>query len=111
MAGLLDGKIALMTGAGSGIGEGIAQGMAAAGARVIAVDRDAAAAERTAKAVGGKAYACDVSDRAAVDALAASVQREVGAVAVLVNNAGIIRRGTVFDASARDDWDATLAVN
>src|SRR5277367_2815814 len=111
MTGLLDGRIALITGAGSGIGEGIARGMAQAGARIVAVDIDGAAAERTAKELGGKAYACDVSDRKAVDALAAAVAREVGAISVLVNNAGIIRRGTVFDAKARDDWDATMAVN
>src|SRR5690349_14473141 len=111
MAGLLDGRIALVTGAGSGIGEGIATAMAQAGARVVAVDVDGGAAERVAKAVGGTGYACDVSRRDAVDALAASVQRDVGAVGVLVNNAGIIRRGTVFDPQARDHWDATLAVN
>jgi NAD(P)-dependent dehydrogenase (short-subunit alcohol dehydrogenase family) len=111
MTGLLDGRLALITGAGSGIGEGIARAMAAAGARIIAVDRDGAASERTAAALGGNAYQCDVSDRRAVDALAATVTREVGAISVLVNNAGIIRRGTVFDPKARDDWDATLAVN
>src|SRR5258706_9279271 len=111
MAGLLDGRIALITGAGSGIGEGIAKAMAQAGARIVAVDVNAEAAARTARALGGKGYACDVSDRKAVDALAAAVRRDVGAVAVLVNNAGIIRRGTVFDAKARDDWDATMAVN
>jgi len=111
MTGLLDGRLALITGAGSGIGEGIARAMAAAGARIIAVDRDGAAAERTAAALGGKAYPCDVSDGAAVDALAVAVTHELGAISVLVNNAGIIRRGTVFDPKARDDWDATLAVN
>ena len=113
MSGLLDGRLALVTGAGSGIGEGIALAMAKAGARVVAVDVDAAAAARTATAVGATAasYACDVSDRKAVDALAQSVRRDVGAVSILVNNAGIIRRGTVFDPKARDDWDATLAVN
>src|SRR5277367_4855163 len=87
MAGLLDGRIALVTGAGSGIGEGIARGMAQAGARIVAVDIDGAAAERTAKELGGKGYACDVSDRRAADALAAAVKREVGAISVLVNNA------------------------
>jgi len=113
MDGLLANRVALITGAGSGIGEGIALAMAKAGARVIAVDVDAASAERTAKAIGGNAahYKCDVTDRAACDALAVAVEREVAAISVLVNNAGIIRRGKVSDANARSDWDATLAVN
>jgi len=110
---LLEGKIALITGAGSGIGEGIAHAMANAGARVLAVDMNAESAERTAKAIGGgaKNYACDVTDRAGADALAARVEREVGAIGVLVNNAGIIRRGTLWDRNVRSDWDTTLAVN
>jgi NAD(P)-dependent dehydrogenase (short-subunit alcohol dehydrogenase family) len=113
MEGLLGGRSALVTGAGSGIGEGIALGMAKAGARVVAVDIDRAAAERTARTIGGGAtsFACDVSDRAQCDALAAAVRRELGAISVLVNNAGIIRRGTVTDPGARADWDATLRVN
>jgi len=102
---LLEGRVALVTGAGSGIGEGIAQAMAKAGARVVVVDVNAAGAERTAQAIGGgaKSYFCDVTDRAAADALAAKVRREVGAVGILVNNAGIIRRGTVWDSGARGD--------
>ena len=56
-------------------------------------------------------YACDVADRALCDALAQTVRRDIGAVSVLVNNAGIIRRGKVTDANTRADWDATLAVN
>jgi NAD(P)-dependent dehydrogenase (short-subunit alcohol dehydrogenase family) len=113
MAGLLEGRIALVTGAGSGIGEGIARGMAQEGARLVAVDIDAGAAERTARAIGGgaRSFACDVGDRQHCDALAASVRRELGAISVLVNNAGIIRRGTVSDANARADWAATLRVN
>jgi NAD(P)-dependent dehydrogenase (short-subunit alcohol dehydrogenase family) len=113
MNGLLVGRLALVTGAGSGIGESIAKGMAKAGARVIAVDTDGAAAERTAQAIGGDArsFPADVTDRARCDGLAAAVRREIGAISVLVNNAGIIRRGTVMDRNAREDWDATLAVN
>ncbi|MGO8916477.1 MAG: SDR family NAD(P)-dependent oxidoreductase [Stellaceae bacterium] len=113
MSGLLAGRLALVTGAGSGIGEGIARGMAQHGARIIAVDIDGAAAARTAAAIGGeaRAFPCDVTDRAACDGLAASVLRELGALSVLVNNAGIIRRGTVTSVTARADWDATLAVN
>lgn len=113
MDGLLEGRVALVTGAGSGIGEGIARGMAGEGARLLAVDIDGAAAERTARSLGGAArsFACDVGDPAQCDALAAAVRREIGAISVLVNNAGIIRRGTVADPKARADWDATLRVN
>ncbi len=113
MEGLLAGRLALVTGAGSGIGEGIARAMARAGARVIAVDINGETSLRTAKSIGGDArsFACDVADRTQCDALAGAVQREIGPTSVLVNNAGIIRRGTVTDANARADWDATLAVN
>jgi NAD(P)-dependent dehydrogenase (short-subunit alcohol dehydrogenase family) len=117
MAGLLDGRIALVTGAGSGIGAAIAQAMADAGARVVAVDIDGAAAARTAAAIGNTAHgntahhACDVSDRAQCDALAIALQSEIGAISILVNNAGIIRRGTVMEPGARQNWDATMAVN
>jgi len=111
MDGLLAGKLALVTGAGSGIGAGIARGMAQAGARIVAVDIDANAADRTAAAIGGIARSCDVADRAACDSLAAGLRAELGPIAILVNNAGIIRRGKVTDPDARQDWDATLAVN
>lgn len=113
MPGLLDGKIALVTGAGSGIGAAIARAMAEAGARLVAADVNSDAAGRIAQAIGdgAKAMACDVTDRDACDGLAAKVQREVGAIAVLVNNAGVIRRGKVTDPETRRDWDATLAVN
>jgi NAD(P)-dependent dehydrogenase (short-subunit alcohol dehydrogenase family) len=113
MPGLLDGRIALITGGGSGIGEGIAHGMAKAGARVLVADMNGAAAERVVQALGGDAvaYTLDVTDRDACDALAAAIRRDVGAISVLVNNAGIIRRGKVDDARTRADWDATMAVN
>jgi NAD(P)-dependent dehydrogenase (short-subunit alcohol dehydrogenase family) len=113
MADLLDGRLALVTGAGSGIGEGIARAMAQAGARVIVVDVNRVGAERVAAAIGGDtaSYPLDVTDRVACDTLAASVARDNGPISVLVNNAGIIRRGKVSDARARADWDATMAVN
>ena len=113
MQGLLTGRLALVTGAGSGIGQGIARGMAQAGARIIAVDINGEAARATAQSIGGGApsFPCDVADRAQCDALAQAVRRELGPISVLVNNAGIIRRGPVTDPNARRDWDATLAVN
>jgi NAD(P)-dependent dehydrogenase (short-subunit alcohol dehydrogenase family) len=113
MPGLLDGRIALVTGGGSGIGEGIAHGMAKAGARVLVADVNGAAAERVVEALGGDAvaYTLDVTDRDACDGLAAAIRRDVGPISVLVNNAGIIRRGKVGDGRTRADWDATMAVN
>ena len=113
MTGLLDGRLALITGAGSGIGEAIAHAMADAGARVVAVDIDGGAAERTAAAIGRGAasFACDVTDRVGCDRLAVEIRNRTGVISILVNNAGIIRRGTVMEPNTRADWDATLAVN
>jgi NAD(P)-dependent dehydrogenase (short-subunit alcohol dehydrogenase family) len=104
---LLDGKLALVTGGGSGIGEGIARAMAEHGAQVIVADVNEAGAVRVAAAIGGTHAVLDVSDRAACDALAA----QVGPVSILVNNAGIIRRGKLEAETARADWDGTMAVN
>ena len=113
MEGLLSGRRALVTGAGSGIGEGIALAPGRAGAFVICADVNGEAAIRTASRIGADAaaYTLDVVDRAGVDALAAAIQVAHGPIDVLVNNAGIIRRGKVEDANTRADWDATLAVN
>ncbi|MGA3403258.1 MAG: glucose 1-dehydrogenase [Acetobacteraceae bacterium] len=113
MAGLLEGRLALVTGAGSGIGEAIARAMAAAGARLLIADINGEAAQRVATSIGehAEAYTLDVTDRTVCDALAAAIRRQIGPVSVLVNNAGIIRRGKVGDGDARAHWDATLAVN
>jgi NAD(P)-dependent dehydrogenase (short-subunit alcohol dehydrogenase family) len=113
MNGLLDGRVALITGAASGIGEAIAHAMVEVGARIVAVDIDSAAARRAAGAIGRQAerFACDVTDRVGCDGLAAAVRSRIGAISILVNNAGIIRRGTVMEPNTREDWDATLAVN
>jgi 3-hydroxybutyrate dehydrogenase len=77
----LTGRRAMVTGGGSGIGRAVAARLAEAGAEVVVVDRDGAAAEEVADAVGGRAVAVDLSDLAAVDALDLDVD-------VLVNNAG-----------------------
>jgi 3-hydroxybutyrate dehydrogenase len=78
----LDGRRALITGGASGIGRACAVRLAAAGASVIVVDRDAEGAKAVAQAVGGQAVAVDLSDLDAVDALDLDVD-------VLVNNAGL----------------------
>jgi NAD(P)-dependent dehydrogenase (short-subunit alcohol dehydrogenase family) len=110
---LLKAKLALITGGGSGIGGGIARAMAENGARVIVADRNATGANRVAEAIGDQAtaYGLDVADRSACDALAKEVARVFGPISILVNNAGIIRRGKLEAATARADWDATMAVN
>jgi NAD(P)-dependent dehydrogenase (short-subunit alcohol dehydrogenase family) len=110
---LLAGKLALVTGGRSGIGEGIARAMAEQGARVIVADKNAAGATRVAETIGDEAiaYTVDVADRSECDELASIVARNPGAISILVNNAGIIRRGKLEAESARADWDATMAVN
>ena len=118
MPGLLHNHIAVVTGSGSGIGHAIASGFAREGAAVVALDIDGAAAAGTAaeiKAAGGAAhaFALDVRDRAACRAMAAKVAGEVGAVSILVNNAGINRRNPFAgDAEAVvRDWEDIMATN
>jgi len=113
MVGLLDGRLALITGAGSGIGEAIAHGMADAGARVLVADLKGDAAERVATAIGrhATAYTADVRNRDVCDGLASAVREQIGPISILVNNAGVIRRTKVDADTARKDWDATLSVN
>ena len=110
---LLDGKFALVTGGGSGIGEGIARAMAEHGARVIVADKNVEAAMEVADSIGDPAFGfgLDVSNRSDCDAAAASIARTWGPISILVNNAGIIRRGKLESTTARADWDATMAVN
>ena len=110
------GQLVLVTGAGSGIGRATAFAFAEAGARVLAVDRDAEAALRTAELSrllgASKAWAetVDVSDEQAMEKLAAKVAAEYGVVDVLVNNAGIGLSGSFFDTTP-EDWKEVLDVN
>jgi 3-oxoacyl-[acyl-carrier protein] reductase len=90
----LKGKVALITGAGSGIGRAIATLFAQEGARVIANDLKDTAARETVEALGAagsgaRAIQADVADSAQVKAMFAEVEREFGSLDVLVNNAGI----------------------
>ena len=110
------GQLVLVTGAGSGIGRASAYAFAEAGARVIAVDRDAEAAGRTAEmarllgAPEAWAETVDVSDEQQMEKLAERVTAEHGVVDVLVNNAGIGMSGSFFDTTT-EDWKKVLDVN
>ena len=104
------GKLAVITGAASGIGLAAARRFAAAGMRVVLVDA-AAKVEDAAAAIGGDAVAfvVDVSDRAAVERLSAEVHQRFGPVSVLMNNAGI--HGGTDALSSPDIWDRVIGVN
>jgi NAD(P)-dependent dehydrogenase (short-subunit alcohol dehydrogenase family) len=111
----LEGKVCVVTGAGSGIGAGIATAFASAGALVALVDRNLSAAQEVADALraGGAtamAFGCDVSDETSVAAAANDVRAALGPIGVLVNNAGLLRAGPLETVSI-DDWNQALAVN
>ena len=88
----LDGRVALVTGAGRGIGAGIASRLHAAGARIAVFDRDPESARATASLLGGLALVGDVCSPADVTSAIDQAEAELGAVSILVNNAGITGR-------------------
>lgn len=109
----LSGRRAMVTGANTGIGQGIAVSLARAGAEVVAVGRSSMddTGERIA-AVGGTMHTIEAdlgTPREAADMLG-RVWDEIGPLDILINNAGIIRRGDAIDFS-EDDWDDVLDVN
>ena len=112
----LNNRVALVTGGSRGIGRAIAVSLAEAGAAVAVNYRDKAAEARnvaeTIRGAGGRAMAvgADVSQAAEVAAMMTAVERELGPVDVLINNAGIGLVRTVDDLT-EDDFDRTIAVN
>jgi len=107
-----EGKVAVVTGAGSGIGAALAEGFAAEGMQVLAADIDAAGARATAERIGAAARAArvDVADPESVAALADQAFGDLGRVDVLVNNAGVFQGGLSWERSL-DDWHWSFGVN
>jgi NAD(P)-dependent dehydrogenase (short-subunit alcohol dehydrogenase family) len=107
----LDGKLAVITGGGSGIGEATAHVFAQAGATVVVAGRRLAPLEKVAKAVGGHAIACDVSDQDDVRALFAKARKITGRIDVLLNNAG--GPGPIAPVAEVDmtDWVSCMNIN
>ncbi len=112
----MTGKVAVVTGGGQGIGEGIAKGFAASGAAVVIAARHSDRVARVAaeiEAAGGRALAVptDVTDRAALVALADAAVDQFGGLDVWVNNAGGSPVRTPLRELSDDDWDACLRLN
>jgi NAD(P)-dependent dehydrogenase (short-subunit alcohol dehydrogenase family) len=110
-----DGRVAVITGAASGIGLGIAESFAAEGMRLVLADIDGERLQLEAQRLrsGGsevEAVVTDVGDPNAVQALADLSVDRFGVVHIICNNAGIIRGGRTWELSL-DDWDAVLRVN
>ncbi len=111
----LQNKIAIVTGASSGIGEGIAKMFAAEGATVICASTNEEKGNRVANeivAAGGQAefVKTDVSDFFQVESLMKKVVSKYSKLDIMVNNAGILKYGSVIDCSL-EDWKRVLAVN
>ena len=101
---------ALVTGSSRGIGAAIARAFARDGARVTVVARTAGPLEAVAQEIGGRAVVADLFDATQVDGLIDRVEREIGPIDVLVNNAGMETTKSIFDAT-RTDVDELLTLN
>jgi 3-oxoacyl-[acyl-carrier protein] reductase len=110
---MLNGEIALVTGASRGIGAAIAQRLAADGARVVGTATTPEGAARITENLGkqgGRGAVLDVASQESIDALLADMESREGAVAILCNNAGITRDSLLLRMK-QDDWDAVLQTN
>ena len=106
----LSNKVAIITGAASGIGAACARAFAAAGARVVAVDLNGDGAQLIASEIGGTAFACDVASEADINQLIADTERQLGPVEVLFNNAGVATGGDPLNTPI-EVWNEQWQIN
>lgn len=110
----LSGRVALVTGGGRGIGANIARELAGAGMRVVVAARTRAQVAQVARDVGGLALEVDVSDEASVERMVQDTERDVGAIDLLVNNAGIAGRSDappIWENQHAGEWWRVFEVN
>ena len=112
----LDGKVALVTGAASGLGRSFARGLADFGAQVVCADRNIEGVEETVALIqaaggAGQAIMTDVAESQSIDGLFGEIARLHGRLDVLVNNAGISTGPRRLHELALEDWDRLMAIN
>lgn len=106
----LSGKIAVVTGGGSGIGAATCRSMARAGARVVAVDRNSEGAAEVADEIGGLSITADIGYQGEVDEMVARVVADLGPIDIMFNNAGIATGGDPIETPI-DDWQEQWEIN
>ena len=109
----LDGKVAVVTGANTGLGQGMSVALAQAGAKVVGVARRSCEDTKKLIEADGGEFAeviADLSDMSAIDVIVNGALAAFGKVDILVNNAGLIKRNDAIDFT-EDEWDSVIQVN
>src|SRR5215475_10590916 len=110
MAQALQGTVALVTGASSGIGGAAARALAAEGARVALAARRKDRLDALAAELGGLAIVADISDRAQASGAVETTVAELGRLDIVINNAGVMLLGLIVDAPV-EEWERMVALN